>query len=791
MFYGLWRYWAQAKKELLTLGCVFGLLFAFITLLTTIALNGTFNSVLNTGKQSVFAVGVQNEAGSLSHTSPYVSKALESIPNVKNRLLWTQDKNQVEILGEEENLNIVFTNYSYISMLKPRFLGSTQRYQCEPDCILVGAAVAAKFGRPESIKIGDNYYEVTAIFDEKNFEFPDGTQADVILDVSQFGIASSMHPIFTIISANFSDVSMSQIAEFMPVYRTLIEVSSLQDLPNLTTQIQETYENQKHLFTDIRRMISLLGSDDQKLGLIQGPFFDKKIKENTLLMQMLFLVAACQLFLVTLVNLISALTRFNLMRSYENTTRYALGGHKWHIFINNIYFIQPIMILATLAGAFCVGAIQISSSHIIKMHLSVTFPPLTRLYSVYIVLILIVAFCLPALINLKVFYSDFKAEKSTLTRKTILQIRSLNVVLFTLATISIFLANSTYSHWQTLKQRGTKNILQSAQMIALSHSGEGFVSPKWESVLSDIYRQVPNVGFLNTLPGDRNLSFKSLQFNDEYCQAKFNGWENRFYGNPFSVITGQDIQSKNWGSHDIAISKSILNICDFNANEVIGKYIQDTDRNKYQIKAVVDDILYDVHVGTPQQVIYIRELAFSNFRNLILPEYVDLNKLSADLEEDILEYNLQMVIKDKGSLIHFISRQLTREVTNMIISFSLMGLSLGALFLAFTQHLSKTLNLRNREWGTRRAMGENKRQLTRSLIFELSQEWRVSLLFSVLFTLLYSYLQPNLLSTPIFTIITSVLTSACVVFVGAAYYLVQTFNKAFRSTPASLLRSGS
>src|SRR5690606_41863206 len=56
-----------------------------------------------------------------------------------------------------------------------------------------------------------------------------------------------------------------------------------------------------------------LGSDDKTLGLIQGPFFDQKAKDNMQLMQMLFLVAALQLFLVTVVNIVS-------VRSEEHTS---------------------------------------------------------------------------------------------------------------------------------------------------------------------------------------------------------------------------------------------------------------------------------------------------------------------------------------------------------------------------------------------------------------------------------------------------------------------------------------
>lgn len=787
MFYGLWRYWRKAKKELLILGGAFGLLFACITLLATTALSGAFSK----GNQHIFAVGVQNSGGSLSRISPYVSEALDSISGVQSRLVWTGNNNQVEILGQERELEIVFTNSQYLSMLKPKFLNGPQRYRCDPKCTLVGAAVASKYGQPESIKVGDQHYEVTAIFDQQSFEFPDGGRPDIILDVAQFGLASSMSQILKLLSNNSPDITIAQVADLFPIYLTLIEVSPSYDRELLTNQIKAAYDDQKHLFSNIKRMISLRGSDDQTLGLIQGPFFDQKTKDNMLLMQMLFLVAAGQLFLVTLVNLISVITRFNLMRSYENNCRYALGGHKWSLFLNNIYFIQPIMLVALFSGAAFIWLLYSMSAYAITTYLKISLPAMTSLYIVFGGLMLVVALGLPALINSVVLVRGLRTEKALLTRKTILQMRGLNTVLFLLATLSIFLAISTYSHWQALKQRGTENIVATTKMVHVSHFGKSFVSPKWESVLRELEQKVPNIGFLSTLPGDRNLDFMSFQLNNEQCQVPFGGWVNTFSGQPFALMTGQELDTESWAVNDIAVSKSVLAVCGFDADEIIGKYLQDGKNNHYQIRAVVQDIPYDLHLATPQIVIYQRETSLSNFLSMVLPEYVDLDELSADLEQNFLEYNMQMEIKEQGSLVAFIASKLMRETTTMIICFVLMGLSLSVLFLAFTQHTAKVLLMRNREWGTQRAMGANKQQLSRSLLIELVQEWGLALVFAILFAVLYAQMQQHLLSASAAVTFISVWIAAFAVLAGAAYYAVTQLHKQCRLTPANLLRSES
>lgn len=787
MFYGLWRYWQQARKELLILGSAFGLVFASITLLVMVALTGAFSQ----GNQNIFAVGVQNSAGSLSQVSPYVSQALDDVPGVRRQLLWTLNTNHVEILGEESQLRIAFTNSQYISMLNPRFLSGPQPYRCDPNCVLSGAAIASKFGQPDSISVGGQHYEVTAIFDQQSFEFPDGVKPDIILDASQLALASSMSQVFSMLSASFPDVSTQQLAEFVPIYRTLIEVVPSYDLTILEAQIAEAYEDQRHSFINIRRMFSLLGSDDQTLGVIQGPFFDQKAKDNMLLMRLLFLVAAVQLFLVSVVNVVSTLTRYNLMRTYENACRFALGGDKWGLFTNNVFFVQPVMLFAAVFGVGCLWGLQWTLSGIASDHLNISFPPMSHLTLAYVLMMFVVALFLPALINLRVFFNGVKTEKTTLNRRTILQLRGLNIVLFTLAIVSIFLATSTYSHWQALKQRGTENILTSANIIEVVHHGQGIVSPRWESVLRDVEQRAPSAGFLATLPGDRNLASKQFRFTDEQCEARFDGWENRFYGEPFSVVTGQTIQTENWGAQDIAVSRSVLSVCGFTASEALGKYIQDTDNNRYQIRAVVDDLLYDLHVPTPQFVIYSRELSLANLRTIVLPGQVDLAQIIAGLEQSFEEYNLQMSIREKGSLVRFITGKLTRETTTMVICFVLMGLSLSVLFLAFTQHVAKVFSMRNREWGTQRALGANKTRLRRLLITELSQEWSVALVLSILLTVLYAHMQQHLLTTSIFVTMTYVIVAASGALVGAAYFTDKQLRKRFRHTPADLLRSES
>lgn len=787
MYYGLWRYWVQAKKELLTLGSAFGLLFAFITLLAMVALGGAFSK----GNQQLFAVGVQNSSGSLSHISPFVSEILDDIAGVQNRLVWSQNNNQVELFGQEQNLTIIFTNSQYLSMLKPKFFNGAHRYQCDPKCTLVGAAVAAKFGQPETIRVGGQLYEVTATFDQDSFEFPGGQPADIILDISQFAVASSMSQMFTMMATHFTDISAAQIADFIPVFRTLIEVSPATDHAILRAQVAEAYDNQKHLFGDIRRMISLLGSDDKTLGLIQGPFFDQKAKDNMQLMQMLFLVAALQLFLVTVVNIVSVITRFNLMRAYENSCRYALGGHRWSLFLNNIYFIQPIMWVAAGVGLLSLGVLHALSAEVLKAHLAITLPPLLSLVMAFAALMVIVALCLPALLNVKVLLKGLTTAKTTLTRATILQVRGLNILLFALATISVFLALSTFSHWQALKQRGTENILPTAQMIHMMRTGEGPIDPRFESVMRAIEQRIPTAGFLSVLPGDRNLGFKSLQFNDEQCQAQFDGWENRFYGSPFAVITGQDIHADNWGPNDVAISQSVLAVCGFDAQDVLGRYLQDAHNNRYQIQAVVNDLLYDVHVATPPLVIYLRDKSLLQYRNIVIPEHVDLAKLSDDLERDFVEYNLALEIREQGTLADFIASKLTRETTTMVICFILMGLSLSVLFLAFTQHIAKVLLMRNREWGTQRAMGANRQQLSRALMIELGQEWGIALLLSAVFAVSYAYLQQHLLSANTVVTLVFVLLAATGVLAGAGYYAVAQLRQQCRLTPANLLRSES
>ncbi|MCF7498572.1 ABC transporter permease [Pseudoalteromonas sp. L1] len=787
MFYGLWRYWRHAKKELLIFGTAFGVLFAFIILLGMAVSGGAFSQ----GSQNIYAVGILNPSGSLSHTSAYVSKKLDQVSNVRRRLIWAQNTNNVEIAGKGQQLNVVYTNSQYITMLNPKFLNGTQRYHCQPECVLQGAAIASELGNSPSIKVGGQHYEVTAIFDQNSFEFPDGERPDIILDVSQFGLASSFNQLFTMFSAQYDNISPSQFAEFMPVFRTVLGLSSDHNFAEVEAQARKLYEEQKYLFTDIRRVISLKGSDDKTLGLIQGKFFDQKAKDNMLLMKFLFLIAAIQLFLVTLVNLISVLTRFNLVRAQENSTRYALGGNNWSIFFNNIYFIQPVMIIAAFLGLVFLWILHGVSFHTLRVHLNVDLPSLSYLFFAFAGFMVIVSLCFPAIINLKILLTGLKAQKASLTRSTILKVRSLNVLLFVLATTCVFLSISTYSHWLVLKKRGTENIIANPNMINIEYDGKGMVNSQWESIVRSLAQKITGIGFLSTLPGDRNLSFKSLQFNDEKCQAVFDGWENRFYGHPFKTITGQALNVSDWGLGDIAISESVLEVCGFDASEIIGKYIQQGEDNLYQVRAVVKDIPYDLHVATPQRVIYPRETVLSNFRSMVFPEYIELTDISDELQQAFEEYNLQMRIKTSGSLEAFIGSKLIRETTTMIICFVLMGLALIVLFLAFTQHITKVLLLRNREWGTMRAMGANKKWLSRLLVKELLHEWLIALFLAFVFALLYTFLQPRLLIVSVSGALFTVLIAASIVLVIAIYYVIGQFFKQCRLTPANLLKSES
>ncbi|MBC3766370.1 FtsX-like permease family protein [Neptunicella marina] len=733
--------------------------------------------------------GMLSKSGVLSRTSQNISQLLDSIPAVQQRFVWYVDSVPVVISGEEHILNVGFTNSAYLTALSPRFTNGAQPYRCDPDCVLIGAAISSTLANADSISIMGKRYSVSAQFTQKQIAFPHDEGADLILDISELAYASSFKDTLEFVSSSLGgSISSVKAAEFIPIIRTMVKLIPNTNYHDVSQQLKREFENQQPLYSEIKKIFSLQGSDNRVLDIIEGPFFDIQAKQNQAMIRSLFFIAAVQLLLVAFVNLISLISRLNLMRSHENHIRYALGASKLSIFINNIIFIQPVMLLSGICGGIILLTFKLVASEALIAMLNIPFPNASFLMAFYLLLLTVIALLLPALINIKILVSGTGNERAPLSRKIIYQVRSLNVVLFLLAITSVFLGLHTYTQWQLLKDRGIKNLSPTTQVVEVKKTENQPISSHWVSQAQAILTNVTGAAFLETLPGDRRLSYKNLRFNDEACNKQFDSWINNFYGEPFKTLTNSTISTQNWSKNDIAISQSILELCGFDKNTIIGKYVMDTDNNQYKINAVIADISYDLYSQTPQYVIYQPQNNAHNLYALVLPGNIKVSNITKTLEQLFIEYNLPLKVSFSSHIIEFIKAKLVKETVTMFICFTLMGVSLAILYLAFTQHINKVLAMRNTEWGTMRAMGANKNRLTRCVLMELVSEWLLAILIGLTLACGYMYFINRMNSASLFADILTLAVASALVLIIASLYVIKKLHQLFQHTPSQLLR---
>ncbi|MCY7297170.1 FtsX-like permease family protein [Alteromonas sp. a30] len=791
MWFGLWRYWSNNKTEFTLIALSFSIIFQLITLLSITALS---ESLFRPFSEKIAAFGTESSTGVLNRTDAVLSNLLSESHIVTQHTRWYVDNLSVGPSQVAKELPVAFINDQYIHLLKPKFSAGRHLSRCELDrCYLIGVAISYDLQHlveNGNIQIGSNLYPVSGILSKNALQFPDGDTAKIVLDISEFPNISSFQQTFSTISGLFShSVTPEQITQHLPIFKTIVELSNAvtaSEREQYLQQLLEQYQNSRT--SQLSKMFHLAGSNNLKLGLIEGAYFDRATKNRTETRVFLFSISALLLTFVSAAIFISIVSRHRLRRAPERALRFSIGSSKVSLFINENLFILLPLILGTI-----LGFLSLPLGSAIFKTLLLELPNLDKQYTHqlalhYAVISIGTLLTIPSICNADILTKGISGRTASHSRGTIVAVRILTRSLITLMVFSLFVISFIYQNWYKISSLALGSINENVHAISLFKSSDQKTGTQWESTINNLRQITSSLSLLQTMPGDRRLTHKPLTIDDEKCSYTFQSWSNQFFGNPFQLLLESPSSLDNWDSNHIAISRSMLQGCNWSEKEAIGQYLVDEAGSRYRINSVVDDIRYDLHVTSPQYVFYRKASTPENLRQILFADKQDSDAIFNTLNKNLKEFNLEYDITFKGSLKEYIEKELVNDRAIMQLTAILMISCLVALALGYTQHFNKILKLRSLEWGVMRAMGADKSSLLKLLTKENTVDLSIAFLINLLLliagsSLLQDYFNANFL-TGLFVLLGSTLFILLILhlYVSSKSLLI------FAYTPSDLLR---
>lgn len=783
MWFGLWRYWSKAKVEFLTIAFLFGIACQTLAILIALVMPTLMERLDPIEASYIFALGEGNESGSLSPTALRNARLAEKIPSVKNVTSWYVDNVEVKIGQHLGRYRVAFTTAGYQKSIGTNLAEGHHSAVCNVSvCELQGALIGKKLARELSIandatfiEIAERIIEIRAISQNDIITFPRGESADIVIDISYFSALSSFKPLINTIQGFLQETaSAQQVANYLPIFSSVITLSNVNDRKAVESQLLELHQsNVASDSSPLANVFSLAGARNNHLQIIQGLYFDKQSKQADYITTMLILTATTVLLLTIKLNIFTVVARHTIRRAPERTLRRAIGASRIDILRNEFLFFQAPFLTGGLIGIvllfFFWPVYQLMAK---SMFVYVMLDQTDALHT-YLLIALFLSLTAPFIFSANSAYIAGKQQVSRLLpRHTVRNNRAVTICQYMLGALMVGLSSLIFLSWLDL-QSGNDEIDKASKLWVIDKTVSGDIQNQWVETWNKLSKtRVANeIALMSASPGNRNLASIDLTGADGlFCNKKLSAWENSFFGNPFDVI-GAELLAGSLSSlseGDIVVSQRVAKECGLSATEIINKILVDPEGQRYQVKAVVPNIQYNLKSKSPELVIYSKRQSPKGLYFVLFEKNVEFSQDLKDIEKFIEDKRLQLDVIFDGNLNDYFHSQLSRELTLANLTFFLCITTLIVLIFGFLQHVSRVILVRRQEWGVRKATGSNIRSLHLLIVKSLFADWLISNMVLIII-LIYSI--PDILgifsSLSILQLSSSFVSASFILFIGS------------------------